>query len=73
MLQQALHIFKKDARYLRFEVAGVLTVTALFAVTDVGTIQILRRGAAGVFEILPILLPVAPSMRNRFPATVSFG
>ncbi len=59
MLQQAFHIFKKDARHLRFEIAGVLAMTVLLVVTDVGTLQMLRRGAAGFFEILPILLLVA--------------
>ena len=59
MLQQALHIFKKDARYLRFEIAGVLAMIALFVVTQVGLLETLRRGASGVFGISEILLPAA--------------
>jgi hypothetical protein len=59
MLQQAIHIFKKDARHLRFEIAGVLAMIALFVVTQVRSLEMLRRGAGGFFGILEILLPVA--------------
>ena len=58
MLQQAFHIFRKDSRYLRFEIAGVLAMIALFAIAQVLPVETLRRGAGGLFGIWEILLPV---------------
>jgi hypothetical protein len=54
MLQQALHIFKKDARHLRYEIAGVLAMVVLFVVADAG-----RAIPNGFSQILQILMPVA--------------
>jgi hypothetical protein len=53
MLQQALHIFKKDARHLRYEIAGVLAMVVLFIAADAG--RVIPRGFS---QILQILLPV---------------
>jgi hypothetical protein len=59
MLKQALHILRKDVRHLRFEIAGVLAMNVLFAVTQVLTLRTIRRwGSGGGFGTLELLLPV---------------
>ena len=60
MLQQTLHIFRKDVRHLRLEIAGVMAMNVLFAVTQVFTLRTIRRwGGGGGFGIWELLLPAA--------------
>ena len=54
MLQQALHIFKKDARHLRHEIAAVLAMAILFVVADAA-----NGTRSGMSETLQILMPGA--------------
>jgi len=59
--QQALHIFRKDVRHRRFEIAGILLLLIVLVLTSVQTWEGLQeRGWAGDSEgPLDVLLPVA--------------
>ena len=43
--QQALHIFRKDVRHLRFEIAGILLLLIVLVLSGVQTWEGLKRGA----------------------------
>jgi hypothetical protein len=60
-LQQALHIFRKDARHLRIEIAGVLLLTFFLVLTGVQTWdQVQERGGTRDFDgPFTVLLPLA--------------
>ena len=59
--QQALHIFRKDARHLRLEIAGVLLLLFILILTGVQTWEGLQeQGPYSRSEgPLSVLLPVA--------------
>lgn len=61
-MRQALHIFKKDARHLWFEIAIVLVVTAAFAFVGVGRAFRLddpRANRSVAWTMAQILMPLA--------------
>jgi hypothetical protein len=63
--QQALHIFRKDVRHLRFEIAGILLLLIILVLTGVQTWEGLqgRGGPESDSEgPLAVLLPVAWSL-----------
>ena len=59
--EQALHIFRKDARHLRWELGGLLFLLVLLVLTGVETWEGLQEhGGPGSNEgVLSVLLPVA--------------
>jgi len=58
--EQAVHIFRKDARHLRLEIGGVLLLTLLMIVTGIQTWEGLQeRGGASDFDgPFTVLLPL---------------
>jgi len=62
--QQALHIFRKDVRHLRFEIAGILLLLIVLVLTGVQTWEGLqaRGGPESSDGPLDLLLPVAWSL-----------
>jgi hypothetical protein len=63
--QQALHIFRKDVRHLRFEIAGILLLLIILVLTGVQTWETLqaRGGPESDSEgPLIVLLPIAWSL-----------
>jgi hypothetical protein len=55
-MRQAIHIFKKDVRHLRWEISGALGLLLAFAIADARADPIM---ASGTNQTLQFLLPVA--------------
>src|SRR5580704_7308812 len=63
--QQALHIFRKDVRHLRFEIAGILLLLIVLVLTGVQTWEGLQARGGPESDSdgpLDLLLPVAWSL-----------
>src|SRR5579864_4732295 len=63
--QQALHIFRKDVRHLRFEIAGILLLLIVLVLTGVQTWEGLQARGGPEFDPegpLAVLLPIAWSL-----------
>ncbi len=52
-MRQAIHIFKKDVRNLRFEIAGVLALTLASAIADVWVTRVTISDQADALHLLP--------------------
>jgi hypothetical protein len=57
-MRQAFHIFKKDVRHLRFEIAIVISVVTAFAVTDARRAQWQANFRTPASTLATILLPL---------------